>query len=131
MRRPQQKIKALKLNELIALHLRRGWKKKVPPWNSWVRRDRAKGVAHPAPNLLRDMWTNTNPENRGRQDAGQEYSESGGEVQGFCVRAGALGGRGARAGAGGGGAAASASSGSLFGVRGMRARLRSVVRARV
>ncbi|MGA3323776.1 MAG: hypothetical protein ABSF45_04840, partial [Terriglobia bacterium] len=42
-----------------------GKEKKVPPWNSWVRRDRSKGVAHPAPNLLRDMWTNTNPEHRG------------------------------------------------------------------
>jgi hypothetical protein len=44
-----------------------------------------KGVAHPAPNLLRDMWTNTDPSAGGRQDARQEYSESGGEVQGFCV----------------------------------------------
>src|SRR5208283_466488 len=69
---------------------------------------KSKGVAHPAPNLLRDMWTNTDPEHRGRQDAGQEYSQPGGEVQGFCVRAGALARRRARAGAGGGGAAACA-----------------------
>ena len=77
------------------------------------------------------MWTNTDPERRGRQDAGQEYSEPGGEVQGFCVRAGALARRGVGAGAGGGGAGAGASSGSLFGVRGAAAGVRPLAGARV
>ncbi|MGA3328286.1 MAG: hypothetical protein ABSF45_27875, partial [Terriglobia bacterium] len=58
-------------NKIVSLSsvdwvMEKGGFKKVPPWNSWVRRDRSKGVAHPAPNLLRDMWTNTNPEHRGR-----------------------------------------------------------------
>src|SRR5208282_5508422 len=34
-----------------------------------------RGVAHPVPNLLKDMWANTDREGRERQDASQEYSE--------------------------------------------------------
>lgn len=57
----------------------------APPRNLWVRCEVKKGIAHPAANLLRDMWANTDPSAGERQDAGEEYSESGREVQGFCV----------------------------------------------
>ena len=57
----------------------------APPRNLWVKGEVRKEVAHPAANLLRDMWTNTDPSAGERQDASQEYSESGREVQRFCV----------------------------------------------
>ena len=44
------------------------------PRNLWVTLG-GKNVAHPVPNLLRDKWSNTDPGPRGRQDAGQEYSQ--------------------------------------------------------
>ena len=65
----------LKLRYLAYSLCRKGEKEKGSSVEFVGRAGGNRGVAHPVPNLLKDMWANTDREDRERQDASQEYSE--------------------------------------------------------